>query len=231
MRVGFPPLASRGGPPPAANTSFLDKGKELLASLLSPTSLLSNVTALSPQKRHVRQRRGMAPPKEAQNQRREIHGSSQSCDARRQELFTEELQQRKAQRVQGTSQSHQGPNPVAKRRRTYSESCAHYQRVAMCRMWSEQLDDTQGVSPVPQAAPRSLKPDAAQGGGIRVHGEPSTDLGGRSQTRTGQSARKVSIPGWQGPAHFRDPHQGWGNVVSGLTDMRKLLLLSWREAF
>ena len=47
--------------------------------------------------------------------------------------------------------------------------------------------------------------DAVQGGGIRVHGEPSTDVGGRSQTQNGQSAQKVSTPGGQGPAHLGDP--------------------------
>ena len=79
-------------------------------------------------------------------------------------------------------------------------------------------DDTQGVSPVPQAASRSLQPDAVQGGGIRVHGEPSTDMGGRSQTQNGQSAQKVSTPGGQSPSYLGDPRQGWGNDISGLTD-------------
>ena len=69
-----------------------------------------------------------------------------------------------------------------------SESCTHYQRVAVCRLWTDQLDATEGVSPVPQAASRPLKPDAAQGGGIRIHGESIPNMCGCSQTQIGQSA-------------------------------------------
>ena len=67
---------------------------------------------------------------------------------------------------------------------TYPESGTHHQRVAVCHMWTNELDDTQGVSPVPQATPRSIQPDGLQGDAIRVHGEPNTQIG--------QSAREVT---------------------------------------
>ena len=49
---------------------------------------------------------------------------------------------------------------------THSEGSTHEQR-------PDQLDDTQGVSPMPQNAPRSFQPNASQGGGIGIHAIPT----------------------------------------------------------
>ena len=67
---------------------------------------------------------------------------------------------------------------------THSEDSSHSQRVAMCQLCTEELDDTQGVSPVPQNSPLSLRPSATQGDGIRFYDEPSHDVGQRSFRRT-----------------------------------------------
>ena len=64
---------------------------------------------------------------------------------------------RNGQGVRGASQRYQGPHPGGQKgkeiqtlhKATHPESSTHHKRVAVFRLWTNQLDDTQGVSPVP----------------------------------------------------------------------------------
>ena len=92
----------------------------------------------------------------------------QGCHERGQELLTEELQgkesqpftERSAQRVPGTTQSYQRPHPGGQKGKeetlheaAHSEGSTYRQGVATCQLCTEELDDTQGVSPVPHHPP------------------------------------------------------------------------------
>ena len=175
----------------------------------------------------------MAASQETQHQKRATHGGHQGCYERRQELFKDELQgkksqpfkERSAQRVQGTTQSHQGPNPGSQKgeeetlhETAHSEGSSYSQGVAMCQLCAEKLDDTQGVSPVPHHPPMSLKPNATPGDGIGFHGEPSHVVGQRGRTQSGQRATKNCFAGEQSYAFQGDPRQGRGYEPSGLPD-------------
>ena len=114
-------------------------------------------------------------------------------------MESQPFSQQQAQGVQGASQSHQGPNIGGKKaakesktlhEATHIEGRPHQQRVAVCELWPNQLDDTQGVSPVPQNAPRSFQPSASQVGGIGIHGPSSCNLGGCRQGQIGPRVRK-----------------------------------------
>ena len=147
----------------------------------------------------------MAAPEAAQDKRRQTHGSTESCHERW-ELLTEELPgaqsparplSQQAEGVQGTSQPHQGPNTgqggkenQTLHEATHSEGSTHQQRMAVCKLWTNQLDDAQGVSPVPQNAPRSLQPCAPQGGGHGIHGPSPHHLGGCRQGQIGPRVRQ-----------------------------------------
>ena len=179
----------------------------------------------------VRQRLQMAAPEAAQDKRRQTHGSTESCHERW-ELLKEELPgaqsparpfSQQAEGVQGTSQPHQGPNTGqgAKENQTlheatHSEGSPHQQRVAVCKLWTNQLDDAQGVSLVPQNAPRSLQPCAPQGGGHGIHGPSPHHLGGCRQGQIGPRVRQDHTSGRQGLAQSRGPRQGRGHEHSGL---------------
>ena len=98
---------------------------------------------------------------------------------------------------------------------THLESRTYHTRVAVCRLCTDQRDDTQRMSPVPQATLGSLQPDGFQGDAIRVHGEPFPDMGGRSQTQVGQSAGQVLFSAGQGPDTLRGSRQRRRADISG----------------
>ena len=186
--------------------TFLDKDKELFAPVLARVSAWFSPKRVT----DVRQRLWLAASEEAQDERRTTHGGPENCDEGK-ELLKEELpgaesqplSQQQAQGVQGTSQSHQGPDTGGQKRKenqaiyeaTYFEGSAHQQRMAVCKLCSNQVDDTQGVSPVPQNAPRSLEPSASQGGGIGIHGQ-SPPQPGRTSPRANRTKDPTKL-------HFR----------------------------
>ena len=172
----------------------------------------------------------MAAPEAAQDKRKKTHGSTESCHERR-EVLKEELPRaelkplsQQAQGVQGASQPHQGPNPGGQKRKenqavheaNHSEGSTHQQRMAVCKLCSDKLDDTQGVSPVPQNAPTSLKPSAPQKGGIGIHGPSPHTTGGRRQGQAGPRVRQDCHADRQGLACSGSPCQGRGHDCSGL---------------
>ena len=90
-------------------------------------------------------------------------------------------------------------NSLGRSTQVFFEGSPHQQRMAVCELWSNQLDDTQGVSPVPQNAPRSLQPCAPQGGGQGIHGPSPHHLGGCRQGQIGPRVRQDCTSSRQSP--------------------------------
>ena len=124
-----------------------------------------------PKKRKTKEERLMAPIKAVMRDDR----SSSRKSSRGRSHNRSRNGQRKGSK--GPRSRTRDPTPVAKKEKaTHSEGNTHRQEVATCQLRTKELDDTQGVSPVPHKPPMSIKPNATQGDGIGLQSEPRINM-------------------------------------------------------